>query len=112
MSSRAPTGRGDLKFTASAAFSGDCHGPFDYAQGPRKDIRCTTDCAINWNWKYGKLSLNFTIAFAIMTPMQDSYIGNTTASQAVKAGSIPVPCSMKKHPSGCFFNEINPLWDL
>ena len=29
---------------------------------------------------------------------QGSYIGNTTASQAVKAGSIPVPCS-KKHPT-------------
>ena len=27
---------------------------------------------------------------------QDSYIGNTTASQAVKAGSTPVSCSMKK----------------
>ena len=25
--------------------------------------------------------------------MQGSYIGNTTASQAVKAGSTPVPCS-------------------
>ena len=28
--------------------------------------------------------------------MQGSYIGNTTASQAVKAGSIPVPCSTKE----------------
>ena len=28
--------------------------------------------------------------------MQGSYIGNTTASQAVKAGSIPVPCSKKE----------------
>ena len=27
---------------------------------------------------------------------QGSYIGNTTASQAVKAGSIPVPCSIKE----------------
>ena len=27
---------------------------------------------------------------------QDSYIGNTTASQAVKAGSTPVSCSNKK----------------
>ena len=35
---------------------------------------------------------------------QDSYIGNTTASQAVKAGSTPVSCSMKKAPlTGCFF---------
>ena len=33
-----------------------------------------------------------------MTPMQDSYIGNTTASQAVKAGSTPVSCSKKKTP--------------
>ena len=31
-----------------------------------------------------------------MTSMQGSYIGNTTASQAVKAGSIPVPCSRKE----------------
>ena len=31
------------------------------------------------------------------TPIaQGSYIGNTTASQAVKAGSIPVPCSNKE----------------
>ena len=29
--------------------------------------------------------------------MQGSYIGNTTASQAVKAGSTPVPCSNKKN---------------
>ena len=28
--------------------------------------------------------------------MQGSYIGNTTASQAVKAGSTPVPCSKKE----------------
>ena len=28
--------------------------------------------------------------------MQGSYIGNTTASQAVKAGSTPVPCSNKE----------------
>ncbi len=34
--------------------------------------------------------------------MQGSYIGNTTASQAVKAGSTPVPCSKKKPPSGGF----------
>ena len=35
--------------------------------------------------------------------MQGSYIGNTTASQAVKAGSIPVPCSKKKTtPTGWF----------
>ena len=31
-----------------------------------------------------------------MAAMQGSYIGNTTASQAVKAGSTPVPCSTKK----------------
>ena len=36
-----------------------------------------------------------------MTSMQDSYIGNTTASQAVKAGSTPVSCSKTKdHPLG------------
>ena len=34
---------------------------------------------------------------------QDSYIGNTTASQAVKAGSTPVSCSKRKStPPGCF----------
>ena len=45
---------------------------------------------------------------------QGSYIGNTTASQAVKAGSIPVPCSKKeKHPFGVLFffwgygNDLN-----
>ena len=32
-----------------------------------------------------------------MHSMQGSYIGNTTASQAVKAGSIPVPCSKNSH---------------
>ena len=37
--------------------------------------------------------LIFTACFAIMLSMQGSYIGNTTASQAVKAGSTPVPCS-------------------
>ena len=45
-----------------------------------------------------KIALNFTKGFGIMTPMQDSYIGNTTASQAVKAGSTPVSCSKKKTP--------------
>ena len=36
--------------------------------------------------------------------MQDSYIGNTTASQAVKAGSTPVSCSKRKdHPLGWSF---------
>ena len=48
--------------------------------------------------------------------MQDSYIGNTTASQAVKAGSTPVSCSKRKHhPAGGVFvwhrrrRESNPL---
>ena len=42
--------------------------------------------------------LHFQFLFAIIPIqlMQGSYIGNTTASQAVKAGSIPVPCSTKK----------------
>ena len=47
---------------------------------------------------------------------QDSYIGNTTASQAVKAGSTPVSCSKQKHhPAGGVFvwhrrrRESNPL---
>ncbi len=45
-----------------------------------------------------KKRLKFSKYFAIMPlrdSMQGSYIGNTTASQAVKAGSIPVPCSKK-----------------
>ena len=42
----------------------------------------------------GKWGLLFYAGSAIMnSTMQGSYIGNTTASQAVKAGSIPVPCS-------------------
>ena len=43
--------------------------------------------------------------FGIMLPSpQDSYIGNTTASQAVKAGSTPVSCSKRKdHPTGGLF---------
>ena len=40
-------------------------------------------------------SLAFYSRFCYNTlTSQGSYIGNTTASQAVKAGSIPVPCSM------------------
>ena len=36
--------------------------------------------------------------------MQDSYIGNTTASQAVNAGSTPVSCSkIKPLPFGSGF---------
>ncbi len=45
-----------------------------------------------------KKRLKFPLDFAIMPlcdSTQGSYIGNTTASQAVKAGSIPVPCSKK-----------------
>lgn len=42
----------------------------------------------------GKWGLLFYAGSAIInSTMQGSYIGNTTASQAVKAGSIPVPCS-------------------
>ena len=40
-------------------------------------------------------------AFVIIRATQGSYIGNTTASQAVKAGSTPVPCSKK---------ASTPLW--
>ena len=52
--------------------------------------------------RFDKKWLLFPFAFAIIpSPMQGSYIGNTTASQAVKAGSIPVPCSKKEgHPMG------------
>ena len=41
----------------------------------------------------------------INSSTQDSYIGNTTASQAVKAGSTPVSCSKGKHHSTewCFY---------
>ena len=46
---------------------------------------------------FDKKWLKFPPRFAIMPlPMQDSYIGNTTASQAVKAGSTPVSCSICK----------------
>ena len=61
-----------------------------------------------------KKGLNFPIWFAIIAllPMQGSYIGNTTASQAVKAGSTPVPCSRKETPfvyrtNGVSF-QLNP----
>ena len=47
---------------------------------------------------FAKKGLNFSVRFVIIPTQltQGSYIGNTTASQAVKAGSIPVPCSNKK----------------
>ncbi len=49
----------------------------------------------------GKKWLLFPCPFAIIPKTQGSYIGNTTASQAVKAGSIPVPCSISNsHPMG------------
>ena len=54
------------------------------------------------NGAFGNLDkkwLHFPFPFAIIPLqqiMQGSYIGNTTASQAVKAGSIPVPCSKKE----------------
>ena len=52
-----------------------------------------------------KKGLNFPIYSAIISKTQGSYIGNTTASQAVKAGSIPVPCSIRKdHPMGMVFS--------
>ena len=50
--------------------------------------------------------LHFPKGSAIIpSQTQDSYIGNTTASQAVKAGSTPVSCSKKKRPpvGGLFF---------
>ena len=44
-----------------------------------------------------KKVLNFPFLSAIIPAQpQDSYIGNTTASQAVKAGSTPVSCSKHK----------------
>ena len=46
---------------------------------------------------FDKKWLLFLFLSAIIPPLtQGSYIGNTTASQAVKACSIPVPCSTKK----------------
>ncbi len=42
-----------------------------------------------------KKRLHFPWGSAIIWATQDSYIGNTTASQAVKAGSTPVSCSIK-----------------
>ena len=38
----------------------------------------------------------FWVCYNVGNQSQGSYIGNTTASQAVKAGSIPVPCSKKE----------------
>ena len=39
--------------------------------------------------------------------LQGSYIGNTTASQAVKAGSTPVPCSnIAKTSFACRMKEV------
>ena len=52
-----------------------------------------------------KKHLHFANHSAIIAPMQGSYIGNTTASQAVKAGSTPVPCSKTKGtPLGCLLS--------
>ena len=53
------------------------------------------------NFSFGGKGLDFWVRLVynntvVMT--QGSYIGNTTASQAVKAGSIPVPCSSSGIP--------------
>ena len=63
------------------------------------------EIAIDKKW------LLFPASFAIIPAqsLQGSYIGNTTASQAVKAGSTPVPCSRKETPfvyrtNGVFFS--------
>ena len=40
--------------------------------------------------------LHLTKRSVIIIETQGSYIGNTTASQAVKAGSTPVSCSTKE----------------
>ena len=56
------------------------------------------------------VDIYFLLCYNVVNPTQGSYIGNTTASQAVKAGSIPVPCSKKKDtPTGCssFFCDGN-----
>ena len=42
------------------------------------------------------VEFSFWVCYNVGNQLQGSYIGNTTASQAVKAGSIPVPCSNKK----------------
>ena len=69
--------------------------------------------------EFRQKEVDFTLGFCYNTFIipQGSYIGNTTASQAVKAGSIPVPCSRKEPPfvygqKVVLFNEINPLRDL
>ena len=60
--------------------------------------------ALNRNFPFDKRFLLFAQLFAIiLSHLQDSYIGNTTASQAVKAGSTPVSCSKKRPPSGRSF---------
>ena len=54
-----------------------------------------------------QISLDFSVSICYNTPnsiTQGSYIGNTTASQAVKAGSTPVPCSKTKPPGK--FREV------
>ena len=48
------------------------------------------------------LAIIYTLCYNDPT-MQGSYIGNTTASQAVKAGSTPVPCSKRKAAFWRFF---------
>ena len=49
-----------------------------------------------------KKGLNFPKPSAIIpSQTQDSYIGNTTASQAVKAGSTPVSCSKRIREDIC-----------
>ena len=55
------------------------------------------------NFTPDKIVLEFSKKVCYNTPTaQGSYIGNTTASQAVKAGSTPVPCSIPRlHRCSC-----------
>ena len=83
-------------------------GPFGAVQDrtPNYNLYTITDHPkLQQKIPIDKKGLNFPWPFGIIpTQMQDSYIGNTTASQAVKAGSTPVSCSKRKDtPPGCLF---------
>ena len=81
-------------------------------------------CAVHFAWngkgrciliKFGsvfavdKIGIEFLNGLCYNThTTQDSYIGNTTASQAVKAGSTPVSCSkIKRPPAGWSFGFLS-----
>ena len=59
-----------------------------------KKVRKDTDLAKVVRQKVVEIFV--PVCYNTTIALQGSYIGNTTASQAVKAGSIPVPCSKKE----------------